>query len=109
MLATRVIVPIALLLCACTKKEDPMAALPDMSAVRANLAFTCVHEAAALPPLDPEADSLFRYARHLQKADGPKDYNQMARYYRIAAAHGHYKAHRNLQSLLAYGQAKSPD
>ncbi len=86
-----------------------MASLPDMSAVRANLAFTCVREAAALPPLDPEADSLFRYARHLQKADGPKDYNQMARYYRIAAAHGHYKANRNLQSLLSYGQATSPD
>lgn len=105
---SHLILPIALLLCACTNKENPLAKLPDMSAVRANLAFTCVHETAHLPPLNPDADVLFRYARHLQKADGPKDYDQMARYYRIAAAHGHYKANRNLQNLVAYGQAKSP-
>ena len=48
------------LICACTRKDDRLALLPDMSAVRANLAFTCVHESDHLPPLDPEADELFQ-------------------------------------------------
>ncbi|KVF17967.1 hypothetical protein WJ07_26785 [Burkholderia vietnamiensis] len=86
-----------------------MTSLPDMSAVRANLAFTCTHQADHLPPLDPQADGLFRYARYLEKLDGPKDFNEVARYYRIAAAHGHYKANQNLQSLIADGLADSPD
>jgi hypothetical protein len=33
----------------------------------------------------------------------------VARYYRIAAAHGHYKANQNLQSLISDGLAGSPD
>ncbi|MDR6475515.1 hypothetical protein ABIE53_005338 [Burkholderia sp. OAS925] len=86
-----------------------MASLPDMSAVRANLAFTCVHEADRLPPLDPRADALFSYGRHVQKQDGPKDFNAVARYYRIAAAWGHYKANHNLQLLVSQGLADSPD
>ncbi|MBR7914765.1 sel1 repeat family protein [Burkholderia vietnamiensis] len=103
------IIGIALVVCACTKKEVPGAALPDMSAVRANLVFTCTHQADHLPPLDPQADGLFRYARYVEKRDGPKDFNEIARYYRIAAVHGHYKANRNLQSLLSEGLADSPD
>ncbi|AQV94467.2 sel1 repeat family protein [Cupriavidus necator] len=86
-----------------------MASLPDLSAVRANLAFSCTHEADHLPPLDPQADSLFRYGRYLEKKDGPKDFNEVARYYRIAAAHGHYKANHNLQMLVSEGSASSPD
>ncbi|OAK91071.1 lipoprotein [Ralstonia pseudosolanacearum] len=86
-----------------------MASLPDMSAVRANLAFTCVHEADHLPPLDPEADQLFQYGRYLQKKEGQKNFNDIARYYRIATAHGHYKANNNLQSLVSQGLADSPD
>ncbi|UEP31978.1 MULTISPECIES: sel1 repeat family protein [unclassified Burkholderia] len=96
-------------LCACTKKDNPVTSSPDMSAVRVNLAFTCVHQADHLPPLDPEADGLFRYARYLEKKEGSKDFNDIARYYRIAAAHGHYKANQNLQSLLSEGLADSPD
>ncbi|MDP9584038.1 UNVERIFIED_ORG: TPR repeat protein [Burkholderia contaminans] len=103
------IIALALLACACTKKEAPVTSLPDMSAVRANLAFTCTHQADHLPALDPQADSLFRYARFLEKQDGPKDFNEVARYYRIAAAHGHYKANQNLQSLISDGLADSPD
>jgi len=94
-------------LIACSE-EKPMRTVPDLAAVRANLAFTCVHEADHLPPLDPEAEELFKYARHLQKRQGPKDYDEAARYYRIAAAHGHYKANRNLQLLVSQGQASSP-
>jgi hypothetical protein len=99
---------VAALACACTK-ENPLASLPDLSAVRANLAFTCVHEADHLPPLDPDANQLFRYGRWLQKQDGPKDFDDIARYYRIAAAHDHYKANTNLQALVSTGLADSPD
>lgn len=72
--------------------------LPDMSDVRANLALTCVHESEHLPPLDPRADQLFQYGRYLQKIDGPKDFDEIVRYYRIAAAYGHYKANTNAQA-----------
>jgi hypothetical protein len=78
----------ASLLCGCSNKEDQVPSQYDMSAVRANLAFTCVHEAEHLPPLDPQADVLFKYGRYLEKQNGPKDFNEVARYYRIAAAHG---------------------
>lgn len=83
--------------------------LPDVSAVRVKLAFTCTHEADHLPPLDPEADKLFQFGRYLEKKDGPKDFNEVARYYRIAAAYGHYKANHNLQILISSGSAASPD
>ncbi len=105
-----VILVLACLAGACTHKEKtPLDSLPDMSAVRANLAFTCVHEADHLPQLDPEADQLFQYGRYLQKKDGPKNFNEVVRYYRIAAAHGHYKANNNLQGLVSQGIAESPD
>ncbi|MFJ1213660.1 SEL1-like repeat protein [Burkholderia pyrrocinia] len=103
------IVAFTLLFSACTKKENPVTSSPDMSAVRANLAFTCVHQADHLPPLDPQADNLFRYARYLEKKEGAKDFNDIARYYRISAVYGHYKANQNLQSLLSSGLADSPD
>lgn len=106
---TILIVLLAGLACACTHKENSLASLPDMSAVRANLAFTCVHEADHLPPLGHDADELFQYGRYLEKKDGPKDFNDIARYYRIAAAHGHYKANNNLQLLVSQGFADSPD
>jgi TPR repeat protein len=99
---------VAGLACACTK-ENPLASLPDMSAVRTNLAFTCVHEADHLPPLDPDADQLFQYGRYLQKQNGPKDFSEIARYYWTAAAHDHYKANTNLQQLVSTGLADSPD
>jgi hypothetical protein len=45
----------------------------------------------------------------LEKIDGPKDINVIARYYRIAAAYGHYKANHNLQLLVSEGMASSPN
>lgn len=104
-----IIIGLALVACACSKKEMPGTALPDMSAVRTNLAFICTHQADHLPPLDPQAEGLFLYARFLEKQDGTKDFNEVARYYRIAAAHGHYKANQNLLSLISDGLADSPD
>ncbi|WP_019447119.1 sel1 repeat family protein [Cupriavidus sp. BIS7] len=85
-----------------------MPKLPDFAEVRADLAFSCIHEADHLPPLDPEADQLFQYARYLQKRNGPKDFDEIVRHYRIAAAHGHYKANHNAQLLVSRGKAKSP-
>jgi uncharacterized protein len=102
-------VALTVLVCACSRKDNVLSTLPDMSAVRANLAFTCVHEADHLPPLDPKADSLFQYARYLQKKDGPKNFDEIAGLYRIAAAHGHYKANQNAQLLVSQGMATSPD
>jgi TPR repeat protein len=99
---------LALLLSACSHKENAVSPEAEMSAVRAKLAFTCTYEADHLPPLDPEADQLFKYARYLEKQDGPKDFNNVARYYRIAAAYGHYKANHNLQQLVSEGFADSP-
>ena len=101
-------ISLTLIICACSNKENSLPSPPDLGAVRANLAFTCVRETDHLPPLDPQMDSLFLYARHLQKQPGPKDFNEMARYYRIAAAHGHYKANHNLQLLVSQGFADSP-
>jgi uncharacterized protein len=101
-------ISLALALCACSNKDNPMPTQANWSAVRAKLAFTCVHEADHLPPLDPQADMLFQYALFLEKTPGPKDYDAVARYYRIAAAYGHYKANHNLQLLVSTGQASSP-
>ncbi|SAL42915.1 Sel1 domain-containing protein [Caballeronia cordobensis] len=80
----------------------------EMSAMRAKLAFTCAHETDHLPPLDPQADMLFQYALFIEKKPGPEDFNAAARYYRIAATYGHYKANHNLQLLVSTGQASSP-
>ncbi|WP_081768863.1 sel1 repeat family protein [Herbaspirillum sp. RV1423] len=96
------------LLTACSK-EKPVPAVPDTTALRANLAFTCAKEADRLPALNPDADQLFKYARWLDKQPGEKHYDEMARYYRIAAAHGHYKANSNLQKLVSQGQVESPN
>ncbi|WP_306426907.1 MULTISPECIES: hypothetical protein [Burkholderia] len=87
-------ISLALVLGACTKKENPVSQsphLPELNSVHTNLAFTCTHEADHLPSLDPKADELFQYARYLQKKSGPKDFDDIVRYYRIAAAYGHYK------------------
>ncbi len=40
----QIVIVLSLLMGACTKKEPPVTSLPDMSAVRANLAFTCTHQ-----------------------------------------------------------------
>jgi TPR repeat protein len=106
---TTLIIALAVLAGACSKKDDTVPSQSDWSAVRANLAFTCTHEADHLPALDPDADQFFKHGRFLEKKDGPKNYNAVARYYRIAAAHGHYKANNNLQQLISTGIAPSPD
>ncbi|MBL7636485.1 sel1 repeat family protein [Atlantibacter hermannii] len=71
-----------------------------------NLAFTCTKEADHVPPLDPQADILFKQARAMQKAPGAKNYDTIASLYRHAAAKDHYKAMINLQNMLYQGLAK---
>src|SRR5215469_3740269 len=97
------------LLNACEEGNPVTVSVPALDGVQANLAFTCTHEADRLPPLDAQADSLFAYGRYLNKRDGEKDFNEIARYYRIAAAHDHYKANHSLQLLVSQGLAGSPD
>ncbi|MGE6387757.1 SEL1-like repeat protein [Pseudomonas sp. NPDC078416] len=82
----------------------------DYDATFKNLEFKCVYESEKLPPLDADAELLYRYALHLTQVRGPRDFDQAARYYRIAAAHGHYRAATNLQVLLSQGMtaAKRP-
>jgi TPR repeat protein len=106
----RFLMPLAimLLLCACSKKDAPMPQTGDLSALRANLAFSCTHEASRLPALNPDADKLLLYARYLQKQEGQRDFDDIMRYYRIAAAYGHYKANHNAQLLIVQGLVLSP-
>jgi tetratricopeptide (TPR) repeat protein len=72
------------------------------------LEFKCTHEEDRLPPLDPDAHRLYQYGLHLSQISGPKDFDEAARYYRIAAAHDHYRAATNLQALLSQGLTNAP-
>ena len=99
-------------LVACKPKEHTVPDLPHIeSALEKQLAFTCAYEKDHLPPLDPEADQLYRYARWLGKNQIEKEdvsrYPEMARYYRIATANGHYKANLELRHMLGAGHAMS--
>ncbi|UZJ58433.1 DUF6396 domain-containing protein [Pseudomonas sp. KU26590] len=77
--------------------------------IQENLAFECHRQADALPPISQEVDVIYKYGLYLQQKEGPKDFNEAARYYRIAAANGHYKAATNLQALISEGLARSPN
>nr|WP_269325870.1 DUF6396 domain-containing protein [Chromobacterium aquaticum] len=84
-----------------------------MKEVEAKLAFNCVYEKDHLPALTPEAEQLYRYARWLQKnqieKEDPLRFPEMERYYRIATAHGHYKANLDLRDMIGRGTARSED
>ncbi|QOZ81985.1 sel1 repeat family protein [Chromobacterium sp. Rain0013] len=87
--------------------------VPDLKEVEAKLAFNCVYEKDHLPALNPEAEQLYRYARWLQKnqieKEDPLRFPEMERYYRIATAHGHYKANLDLRDMIGRGTARSDD
>jgi TPR repeat protein len=97
------------LISACTEKEGSMFDVSQADFAYSRLEFKCVYERDALPVLNQDADVLYRYGLYLEKRKGQKDYDEIARYYRLAAAHDHYKAATNLQFLLSTGQAHSPD
>ncbi|WP_162130438.1 SEL1-like repeat protein [Pseudomonas sp. GM55] len=94
---------------ACSRKEESMSDTSQTDFAYSRLAFNCVYERDSLPVLNQDADVLYHYSLYLEKRKGQKDYDEIARYYRIAAAHDHYKAATNLQFLLSTGQARSPD
>ncbi|WP_158274258.1 DUF6396 domain-containing protein [Chromobacterium sp. Panama] len=81
--------------------------LPDAGNIDTKLAFSCRYEADASPAPDPELQQIFEYARFMQKnnlLDPQASANvEIARLYRIAAAHGHIKANYNLQNGLRRG------
>ncbi len=87
--------------------------VPDLKEVEAKLAFNCAYEKDHLPALTPEAEQLYRYARWLQKnqieKEDPLRFPEMERYYRIATAHGHYKANLELRDMIGRGTARSDD
>jgi hypothetical protein len=90
------------------EKEPPGTALPDMSAVRTNLAFSCTHQADHLPPLDPGRGPVSLRALFAE-AGRHEDFQRGGALLPDRAAHGHYKANQNLQSLISDGLAGSPD
>ena len=75
---------------------------------KAAMAFSCVHEVQ--PKLSTETQQLYDYAHYhdLHNLWLPKDgvWEEMAPYYRIAAANGDYKANLRLQYLLTSNRLK---
>jgi hypothetical protein len=90
-------------------KENGMRDVSDIGKLYENLKFECAYEVDQLPVLMPESDQLYKYGLYLQLKHGSKNCDEIARYYRIAAAHAHYKASANLQAIVSRGQAFSPD
>ncbi len=85
--------------------------MPELSTTESKLAFTCVYEKDHPPELNPQTDQLYRYARWLRnnqiEKEDPLRHPEMERYYRIATAHGHYKANFDLREMLRNGNAIS--
>ena len=86
------------------QRKTQMAQLEQLAA----LEFTCQKEAP--PPLSEETQQLYNYAlyhdlHNMWTGDkGDEVWNGLARYYRIAAANGDYKANVRLQYLLNTGR-----
>ena len=94
----------SLLLIACNMSDKtPLKPLDD---IKADLAFTCVHE--VIPPPSADTDQVFQYARWLQKNNLLKQDKtvdaEIERLYRIAAENGHFKANINLQNGTMRGE-----
>ena len=86
------------------QRKTQMAQLEQLAA----LEFTCKKE--ELPPLSEETQQLYNYALYHDLHNmwtgnkGDEVWNSLARYYRIAAANGDYKANVRLQYLLNTGR-----
>ena len=89
------------------QRKTQMAQLEQLAA----LEFTCKKE--ELPPLSEETQQLYNYAlyhdlHNMWTGDkGDEVWNGLARYYRIAAMNGDYKANIRLQYLLKSGRISS--
>ncbi|OOF52639.1 hypothetical protein BKK56_11960 [Rodentibacter genomosp. 2] len=82
-----------------------------MAQLQANLEFVCKHEEK--PELSAETQQLYNYALYHDLHNmwtgkrGDAVWNGLARYYRIAALNGDYKANIRLQYLLKSGRISS--
>ena len=82
-----------------------------MEQLQANLEFVCKHEEK--PELSQETQHLYNYALYHDLHNmwtgkrGDEVWNGLARYYRIAAMNGDYKANIRLQYLLKSGRISS--
>ena len=94
----------------CYAKEQEQQRKTQMEQLQqlAALEFTCKKE--ELPPLSEETQQLYNYALYHDLHNmwtgnkGDEVWNGLARYYRIAAANGDYKANVRLQYLLNTGR-----
>ena len=93
------------------KQQQRKRDMKTMKELQANLAFTCKQEER--PPLSQDTQQLYHYARYHDLHNmwtgkkGDAVWQQMAVYYRIAAANGDYKANVRLQYLLESGRVTS--
>ncbi|WP_341523097.1 DUF6396 domain-containing protein [Pseudomonas sp. G.S.17] len=103
-----ILVSVTLLGCGAADARSSKITLDAFKEIKANLAFTCVHE--TFPEPSAESDVLFRYARWLQKNNQLKQDKtvdaEIQRLYRIATENGHPKANINLQNGGMRGQFK---
>ncbi|ANU82515.1 hypothetical protein BBH51_07520 [Aggregatibacter actinomycetemcomitans] len=89
------------------QRKTTMAQLEQLAA----LEFSCKKE--TLPPLSEETQQLYNYALYHDLHNmwtgekGDETWNGLARYYRIAAMNGDYKANLRLQYLLKSGRISS--
>ncbi len=95
---------LALSLTGCDTKDETIVGSPpvsaDYDATHDTSEFKCVYESANLPTPNPEVELLYQYGMHLAAGRVPEDLDKIARYFRIAAAHGHYAAATGLEELL---------
>jgi len=70
--------------------------------------FKCTHELNTAPPLDQQADQLFKDARSISKERLP-DWSQVARLYERAIEKNHWKAMHNLAELYLRGDGVSKE
>ncbi|MFT3720843.1 DUF6396 domain-containing protein [Pseudorhodoferax sp.] len=73
-----------------------------------DLSFTCVVDPDPSLPVTPEAEAIFQKARAMEKSNGLKDFDTIARIYEQAVALGHWKAMQNAQVLYYQGLTTHP-
>ncbi|KPW46862.1 putative lipoprotein [Pseudomonas syringae pv. antirrhini] len=96
-------------LCSCNKENDLHISTEQINHALDRLSFTCTKETDKLPTISEEAQQLYQYALSLKSTEGAKNYAEIARYYRLAAAAGSYKAATNLHTLISQGLIDSVD
>ncbi|RML48559.1 putative lipoprotein [Pseudomonas amygdali pv. morsprunorum] len=96
-------------LCACEKEGHDSVTSEDIAHAMEKLSFACTPEADHLPTVNDDAQALYRYALFLQSREGGKNFDYIARYYRLAYAAGSYIAATNLHALISEGLIESND